>query len=821
MGGPYYILPLSVILLAAYFTGVYLVRIGFLGKVIHRKFWNIILLVTFLITAVLGLLLAIQINYKLEWDLFSTLMAWHVNFGIAMSFVGVFHLFWHMTYYLGIFKSKTVRSDLVPAGGEVPVSSPSGPMKRHLIALGFYTTVVQVLLIREIAVVFQGNELMMGWTLGIWMFLTGMGAWAGRSSFSERIAVQINHLIQFLLIVPPILVVLMETGKNVLFVPGELIHPLWFFILIFLLLSPVCILSGFTWSLLVRVQGEGQKSFVRAYYLESLGSMIGGIVVSFLFVRWFSILTSVLIMAFLILLYILSRKGWKPGNLVPIGLTGGIILLMLLYPVDLKMKSFLFYRQKVIESKEGYYGNITVTENGGELSFYENGSLLFQTGDVIPNEEYVHYAMLQRDDVRSVLLVSGGISGMIDEILKYGTVERVDYTELNPLLAELGRRYGRLPDQPKVNLIRGDGRRFLQRSTGHYDMAIFAVPDATSLQLNRFYTAEFMEIVKRHLNNGGVVLFAVSPSGNYLSPEKISGEALIYNTIKKYFRYVVLVPGERDYFVASDSLVSGRIGELAGKRTIQNSYVNQDYLDDRSNEQRSEQILSQIGGLSQFNTDNRPLPVFYHTLRFISRFSGRQLWLLLFPLFLLLLPLWFLNPVSGAMYVTGFSASAIEILLIFWIQATFGYLYSVMGLIFAIFMGGLAMGAIVGLKLEIRRVHFFGAQSLMAFYLLLFPFLWMVSKSSLPGWLIWCLVFAATFLPASVTGFQYVASTVSLDGKGSSAPSVVYAADLWGSALGVMAGTLLFIPVLGVGNTALLLAGINFIAIIVNWIKVR
>ncbi len=821
MGGPYSILPLFAILLFAYLSGIFMVRNGFLTKVVHRRFWNLILLITFLVTAVLGLLLAIQINYKLEWSWVRAMLKWHVDFGIAMTMVGVFHLLWHLSYYLNLFKYSDVKRDKKPDLVSETASTASGTMDREIVALGFSSAVIQVLLIREIALVFQGNELMMGWTLGIWMFLTGMGAWLGRSFTTIPSENRIHRMLGLLLSVPPIALVAMEAGKNLLFLPGTQISPFWFILLILMVLLPVCLTSGLAYSLLVKVQGSEEKRFVRVYALESVGSMAGGVVVSFLLVRWFSILASLLIVALAVRLFLLSRKGRELKPILPTVITAVLLLLVLLWPVDLKLKSLLFYHQQVIDSKESPYGNITVTENGGELSFFENGSLLFSTGDLISNEEYVHYALLQRENPRSILLVSGGISGMIGEILKYSTVEQIDYPELNPHLIEMGRRYNRLSEHPKVMVIPGDGRRFLQQTDRFYDMAILAVPDATSLQLNRFYSSEFLTILKKRMNENGVVLFAVSPAGNYLSPEKIHLEALIYHTVKEHFRRVELIPGEKDFFIASDGPLSIQIAELATLRGIRNNYVNSDYIDDRSILDRSQQILGQIGGYKEINSDNRPLPVFYHSLRFLAQFSGRQFGLALIPLLILLLPLFLLNPVSGAMYVTGFSASAIEILLIFWIQVTFGYIYSVMGLIFAIFMGGLAPGAIAGHRMEIRRGHVFGAQSLLMLYLLLFPLLWSLSKASLPAGVIWLLIVPATFIPALLTGFQYVASTVTLPGRVESAPSIVYAADLWGSALGIMATTILFVPLLGVAGTSLLLAGINLIVILINWIRRR
>jgi len=45
--------------------------------------------------------------------------------------------------------------------------------------------------------------------------------------------------------------------------------------------------------------------------------------------------------------------------------------------------------------------------------------LLFSTGNEISNEENVHYAMVQHPNPENILLISGGFSGTIAEIMKY------------------------------------------------------------------------------------------------------------------------------------------------------------------------------------------------------------------------------------------------------------------------------------------------------------------------------------------------------------------------------------------------------------------
>lgn len=80
-----------------------LARRDVIKKVTHRKIWNTVLLITFLVSGLLGLFLAIQLNYNIKINWFSSLLFWHVEFGIAMAGISIFHTLWHLKYYLNLF----------------------------------------------------------------------------------------------------------------------------------------------------------------------------------------------------------------------------------------------------------------------------------------------------------------------------------------------------------------------------------------------------------------------------------------------------------------------------------------------------------------------------------------------------------------------------------------------------------------------------------------------------------------------------------------------------------------------------------------------
>jgi len=94
-----------------YFLSLLLLRLKVYSLKIHRRIWNILLLITFLVSGILGLVLVIQINYGVLMKHFLQFMQWHVDFGIGMAWISIFHIIWHFKYFKAIFTpSKAVNS---------------------------------------------------------------------------------------------------------------------------------------------------------------------------------------------------------------------------------------------------------------------------------------------------------------------------------------------------------------------------------------------------------------------------------------------------------------------------------------------------------------------------------------------------------------------------------------------------------------------------------------------------------------------------------------------------------------------------------------
>jgi hypothetical protein len=96
----------SIITLVLYFGTMLLYKREAIKWIHHRKIWNLLLLLTFLVSCLFGLFLVIQINYNVAMKAYGTLLYWHVEIGIAMTLIAVIHILWHITYFKKLLSKK-------------------------------------------------------------------------------------------------------------------------------------------------------------------------------------------------------------------------------------------------------------------------------------------------------------------------------------------------------------------------------------------------------------------------------------------------------------------------------------------------------------------------------------------------------------------------------------------------------------------------------------------------------------------------------------------------------------------------------------------
>jgi len=103
----YYFIPILTTVIIIYILTILLVKSQKISLFQQRRYWNLILLITFLVSGIFGLVLAFSIDQKITFGWYLPFLRLHVQFGIVMSIVSIFHLFWHLPYFSFYFKKNS------------------------------------------------------------------------------------------------------------------------------------------------------------------------------------------------------------------------------------------------------------------------------------------------------------------------------------------------------------------------------------------------------------------------------------------------------------------------------------------------------------------------------------------------------------------------------------------------------------------------------------------------------------------------------------------------------------------------------------------
>jgi len=693
-------------------------------------------------------------------------------------------------------------------------------LRISLFTLGFSALATQIFLIRECFSVLNGNELIIGIVLTNWMLLTGAGAFLGRFFVKMKGKVPFLMFLQFLFALLPILMLLkLDLWKAISLPTGSVPGLIPVIRSMFLFQLPFCLVNGFLFIAYVHILSDLTKKNVssRAYALESIGGMFAGLLVN-LFVLKFSGMYNGLHLLLIInmLSCIIFSMTCGIRNLRVIMIPVCLIFMSLLFFTDLdSYTGKLFYPgQHLIFHQNTPYGKLAVTMNARQLNYFENGLLLFSSNNEIVNEESVHFAMIQHPSPKNVLLISGGISGTINEILKYHPL-RIDYVELDPGLIRLGQKYSKILSNERIHVINGDARRFIRQTLEKYDVVLVNLPEPSTLLINRFYSTEFLTELRKVLNPGAVLCESLPTTSDYVSKSAARTNSTLVRTMKSHFRNVLVLPGQKNYFVASDSSLTRDITELITKRGISTLYVNSYYLDEEALKERSDYIQRNLDTKAEVNSDFRPVAFFQQIHYWTTMFDWNALAVGLLAIFVILLVIFSLNRISAGLFTGGFTASSLELLIVISFQVIYGYVFLATGIIIAVFMTGLFLGAqlfhrIIPFPDPKRYIHI---QICVALFSLGFPFIILgMNLPGIPVIIVQIIFILLTLLLSFITGLEFSAASV-LGGKEvTQRMSLNYSADLFGSAIGAIVTTLLLLPFLGLVGSCLVMVFLNFLS---------
>ena len=684
---------------------------------------------------------------------------------------------------------------------------------RVVVATGISSVVTQLLVIRECLVQFQGNEFVIALILFNWLILGGIGTLAARRVTRRRWRATFSRLgwLSFILAGLSVLqIASVRLLRDVFFIHGASVGFYPTLAYTFFTMAPYSLMVGFVlpFSLFVlRTDIPGYPG-ARIYILDNIGDVAGGALFAFVLVilvtPFQGLFLANLPLAVCALLLFPRPFRRHPGALV----AATIVLAVLVSGAVLEPVTLEPPQGRLVHYRESRYGRITVHQDREQYTVFEDGVPVFSSQNLVTAEEAIHYPLAQVENPDAVLLISAQ-SGMMTELLKY-RLKTVDYVEINPEVTRVQFRFNLIRKIPGLNVIHQDGRAFLSESGTRYDAIIINLPEPETFQTNRFFTVGFFSLAKQHLKPGGILGFSVQGFENYLAEPQRQKISSLYNTAKDTFNQVLMLPGQKIYFLCGNRTLTADIPGRLKRKGINTRYISR-YYDGNVTGERIRQLNQLVDPTTPRNIDQSPRLMRIMFTQWFAKFSTSPR---VFIAMVTVLGLVYVVRVTREEFVlfsTGFMTMGSEILVIFAFQIFFGYIYLQIGLIVTVFLAGLMPGAWIGSRVKHTGKRILVWTDLMLMVMLC-VYIAAVRKSGDPMPVAFFLVFG--FTVSLICGSQFPVA-LSLRGDDNAAATRAFSADLMGAAFGTLFTSVVLLPYLGLMGTAAGLIALKTLSLII------
>jgi hypothetical protein len=319
-----------------------------------------------------------------------------------------------------------------------------------------------------------------------------------------------------------------------------------------------------------------------------------------------------------------------------------------------------------------------------------------------------------------------------------------------------------------------------------YDIVFVGAGIPRNAATNRFYTRSFFLRLKSMLADSGIVTFSLPFSENYLSTSEQRLYDALQTTLYTVFRNVLVFPGEGYTFMASNGLLA-----RAWDARVSTHYLVSSIIPAASEDRIDKANLDPAH--AYINTQNRPITLFLGLLSWLDLFSGGTIVACGFLAVCFLFALWFAPKSRAGLSVasSGMALGAYTVGLLLIYQSTYGALYSRISILLVALAAGFTVGAFVKkLPLSDAVIGLYCGATLALLAVVPNP----------PA-----LVFYALHAGAGLLcGAQIVSRKNSQLGE-------MYAADLFGGAIGMAITSTILAPLVGIVPVAVGICGIKLV----------
>ena len=750
--------------------------------------------------------------------------------------------------------------------------------------LGAFSTFSQVLIFREELVLLEGNELVLSSLLCCWLLGLSFGAAVPRWFCFDRFPGFAPGLILCAPLILWLSILITRCFISIFAIPPEEVcSPIYVFILSVCSVFPAGLFYGFCFSLMAilfkngseerqhsKVPGETVGSI---FSYEAIGSVTGGLILVFYLLPGLNT-TRIILATFGFALIIVSLgNAARPVIMVVFAFFSLLVFILLqgTFPDTLNSRSVDTcwhnqhpgYELKFVTDTP--YQRLELGVREEQFTLYGNGVPLFSFPNEYEFSQWGHLALSQNSRPRSVLVIgTNGVSG-IKALVEHQPYEIV-CIDLDPQVQILEHQFENWKFMEAENTIitmkPADPRSYISSLPPLCKFSVIALnqPDPSNGLTNRVYTMEFFKQLASHLEAKGVLTLSITGTPNNSEGDVGLYGATIYWTLKKAFTHVLVLPGTKWVFFASNAdVLSSDPKEIIRRfeaSNIKSSSFLSNFFTLYYEPERIGQLQKTLDNNKNIliNKDQKPVCYLYSIVLWLKQhgylqklpltgIANQSFWtagfyfMALFGLvlFFLVFSRLVIRAETAGLIIpfqilasAGFTGMGAQLSILLFYQTQAGSLYKLIGIFFGVFMGGMAMGSQEAIHRLRKSKNNVIRQLLWAdlrFSLLLFitPVLIYFSTAeyfSVPAIEIMLLAWTGWLAYGMGYLFPLCAAQIEIE-NGSVNLTAAYTvlSDNVGGAFGALITGIVLIPFFGIMQSFLLFASIKFILLVLAWRK--
>lgn len=567
----------------------------------------------------------------------------------------------------------------------------------HAVYLGLAGISFQVIFARLAVSFAGGNEVYLSLFFLFWLIFTATGALVIKKVRVTTLFVLFGILAAIL----PSLFYITPRLFNIL--PGQIITPGLYIIVLVIILLPICLINGGLFSTIARqVESEGRSA--KAYYSEAFGALLAGVLTTVYYYLGGGDYSLILGLAIFCSVFVpLKKRVCKIGVLILFHI---IIIFNLGGWLEQALLRIHYQPFDYQGSASGRLVRYDMVKTEDMATLYSGGVKLADFPPEKSAGELFYWPYLVKPSLRRIAFI-GGEYQAIDKLIPDNIEAVFIYPENN---------WHKLIDSLYVTaekrIIAQDPIAYFRKSAQKYDAIVVNRGTLVSLTDKRFETDYFIRLCYDNLTQDGILCFNVESYHGNWKKELATRLNFIYNRLNYYFDDIKIIPGDKLFLVAGDGFNFDQAELIArcDSLGIISPLFNRGYIKSRLSQFNIANTLSQ---LHEIVPSPQPYDIGYGLVYYFSQTGidsvlsyiniSNVLYIIIVAVVVLTIALYRADIVKTIKSINilffGLVSLTIELVAIYKIQLGGGYLYMILGITIGLFMVGMSSGSFLGLRL--------------------------------------------------------------------------------------------------------------------------